>query len=117
METPALPLLATRGELMGMAGVVPSADAEVGQAWMLGAPVLRKYSIQFLRGCAPLVSGWHEKYPVLFNFVDERNTLHIKWLRWLGFVFVQRYEVFGVERIPFLEFVRLHDNVLPNVGH
>ncbi|WP_455153310.1 hypothetical protein [Bradyrhizobium cenepequi] len=26
-----------------------------------------------------------ERYPILRNFVDDRNTVSIRWLRWLGF--------------------------------
>jgi hypothetical protein len=104
---PALTIVGDDDELVGMAGVCPEI-ADVGLVWMLGTDRLKQYRMQFLRKCIPLVQEWQERYPVLYNYVDERNTLHINWLRWLGFSFIKRHPKFGVEQIPFLEFVRLH---------
>ena len=26
-----------------------------------------------------------DKFPVLFNYIDSRNQLHLTWLKWCGF--------------------------------
>ncbi len=91
---------------LGMAGVVPFPDG-IGAVWMLGTDALVNHQFTFLRNCRSWVEEQNEKYSVLFNRVDERNQVHIKWLRWLGFTFIQRHPLYGVEQRPFLEFVRI----------
>jgi len=91
-----------------MGGVGPSGDPQAGCVWMLATTDLEKHQISFLRRSKPWLETWHQQYPVLFNCVDERNQLHIKWLQWLGFTFIRRHPEWGFERRPFLEFVRLH---------
>jgi hypothetical protein len=46
----------------------------------------------------------HETYPLLTNFIDERNTRHIAWIKWLGFKFIRRIPEFGAQSRPFIEF-------------
>jgi len=101
------------GEPVGMFGVGKSNMPNTGIVWMLNTPLLEKHRVQFLRACkaGEWVDVLHEKYPILTNAVDERNTKHIRWLRWLGFTFVFRHPFYGVERRPFIEFVRLSNNV------
>lgn len=80
-----------------------------GCIWLLGTdvltlPPLRK---QFLKECRRYVDVLQDHYPLLHNVIDERNTVHIRWLRWMGFTFIRRLPQFGVENRPFMEFVRI----------
>lgn len=61
---------------------------------------------QFLRECRRYLAGMEQLYPVLFNLIDERNTVHMRWLRWMGFTFIRR-TTYGHEQRPFLEFIKL----------
>jgi len=92
---------------MGGVGAVEG-DPLAGCVWMLATTDIEKHKMSFLRRSKPWVEEWNKKYPVLFNCVDERNELHIKWLRWLGFTFIRRHPLWGYEKRPFIEFVRLH---------
>lgn len=89
-----------------MGGVVPSGDPLVGLIWMLGTTDIESHRLSFLRRSRPWVEQWNGEFPLLTNVVDERNQLHIRWLRWLGFTFIARHPRYGFERRPFLEFVR-----------
>lgn len=89
-----------------MGGVVPSGDPLVGYVWMLATTEIEKHKMSFLRRSMPWVEDWNTQFPLLTNAVDARNELHIKWLDWLGFVFIRRFP-HGPERRPFIEFVRL----------
>ena len=80
------------------------------QVWMLAGNNLEKHKVRFLKRSAELVFFLNQKAPLLFNVVDLRNELHIRWLDWLGFKFVRVIPDFGAERRPFVEFVRLHGN-------
>jgi len=89
-----------------ISGVVPQAN-NVGMIWLLSSPELEKMSITFLRNCKKVLECFHTTFPVVFNYVDARNTLHINWLKWMGFTFINVYEKFGYEKIKFYEFVRV----------
>ena len=89
-------------------GVTPTQDPLVGCVWMLATTDIEKHKMSFLRRSRPWVEKWNSEFPVLTNCVDERNELHIKWLRWLGFVFICRHPFYGFEERPFLEFVRIN---------
>lgn len=90
-----------------MAGVSADLhDPSIGYIWMLGSDELATRPMTFLRGARALVEHWNRQYPILTNVVDARNTLHIKWLRWMGFTFIARTP-HGPEGLPFLHFVRI----------
>src|SRR5690606_34030015 len=58
---------------------------EVGYPWMLASPALSKIRKSFLRECRRHVQEMLDIYGYLTNFVWAHNTVHIKWLQWLGF--------------------------------
>jgi len=80
-----------------------------GVVWLLGTDALTTSPLakQFLRECRLHVALLQERYPLLHNVIDERNVVHIRWLRWMGFVFLRRILHFGVGQRPFLEFARI----------
>ena len=53
----------------------------------------------------------NKEYPLLVNYVDARNKVAIRWLRFLGFTFIRKIEKYGVGRKPFYEFVRISSHV------
>ena len=59
--------------------------AGIGAPWLLGTDAVERHYRQFLRRSV----GWRgqllARYPVLRNFVDDRNTVSKRWLEWLGF--------------------------------
>jgi hypothetical protein len=100
-------------EPIAMMGVGASANPMIGAIWMLSTPALEKHAVEFLRANkrTAVLDNFHRLYPVLWNHVDERNTKHLRWLRWLGFTFIMRHPFYGLQRRPFLEFVRINTNV------
>jgi len=59
-----------------------------GLIWLMATPEILKGKIQFLRNCRQEVERLNTKYPVLYNIVDSRNDLHLKWLQFCNFEFV-----------------------------
>jgi len=90
----------------GVFGVAPT-EPGVGCIWLLGTDALVRGRWRFLRESRKWLEHVSEGYHLLYNYVDERNTVHIRWIEWLGFTFIARHETYGHEQRPFLEFVRI----------
>ncbi len=96
------------GSILGMFGAVSMGNQpRVGAVWMLCSPKILKYRRRFAKESRQWIEAMHQRYDLLWNVVDERNTVHIRWLQWCGFTFINRHETLGVEKVPFLEFVRI----------
>lgn len=76
---------------------------------MLGSDLIKMHSIEFLRKSKEWVEA--QDYEILYNNIDARNTVHIKWLQWLGFTFIQELPNYGVEQRLFYQFVRIKTHV------
>ena len=70
--------------------------------WMLAsdrirAPELRTALLRFSR---PLIGAFLERWSPLVNYVDARNAVSLRWLRWCGFS-VDPPAPYGAEGLPF----------------
>ena len=94
---------------VAMWGIVPELDSVLnrGRIWLLGTPAIKDVRVQFLRECSDWIREATEGYDIVYNMIDKRNKLHIRWLKWLGFSFVREIPKHGYEQRPFLEFVRI----------
>jgi hypothetical protein len=108
-----LSIIDNHEEVVGMFGINHWPDFGEDQAavWLLASPGLVAIQREFMRQTRSMLRMFHRQYPLLWNVVDERNTTHIRWLRYFGFSFLQRHERLGVEGRPFLEFVRIDPHV------
>lgn len=102
-------IIAPDEEVIGMFGVSPTPDPLIGIPWLLASPRLPEISRDFLPQSLEWVKRMNQLYPVLTNFVDERNTVSKRWLKFLGFHFIALHEEFGVGKKPFIEFVRINN--------
>lgn len=84
---------------------VMGCENEVAVVWMLSSDKLFEYPQRFAPVSRAIYDRLHTQYPLLTNFIDERNTRHIAWLKWLGFQIIRRIDKFGPFSLPFLEFV------------
>ena len=73
--------------------------------WMLSSDRLKEISKPFLRENIKVINYLNEQYPLLHNVCDARNKVHIKWLKWLGFTFINKQNL-GYENKPFYTFIR-----------
>lgn len=71
------------GGPIGVWGVVPF--PEFGSIWMVSTDQLEAVSLPFLRACRPAIGRAHALFPTLACGPHRDNTLHLNWLRWLGF--------------------------------
>lgn len=87
-----------------MFGVVPISDTDRrGVIWMLSTENLLNMRIEFLR-CSEffirLLFKLNQRFDILFNHVDARNTVSIKWLKSIG-ANVAEAVPYGEEKLPF----------------
>lgn len=108
LSSPAFSICKEDGEVVGMFGVAPDRNSkEVGYVWMLAADGLLDIKFTFLRQCRAWRDLMNAQYPMLTNVVDARNEVHIKWLEWMEFEFINTHEQYGHEGRKFHEFVRV----------
>lgn len=100
-SVPSCTIVGNRGHLAGMFGVVPG-DSGFGKIWLLGTDELVSHPLkqQFINEVPAYLSNLERLYTALGNVIDTRNTVHIKWLRRLGFTFIRR-------EATYLEFIKL----------
>ena len=72
----------------------------------MGSPDLTKYKLEFYKLSIEYLNTFMDSYNVLFNYVDQRNTQSIRWLKSLGFQFTKLVPEYGYERKPFYEFIK-----------
>ena len=88
-------------------GVVPE-EKKIGRVWLLASDDLKEVlSYRFIKNTKKVCELLNQSFPILYNYVDARNELHIKWLKWVGFTFINKHEKFGYEQKPFYEFIKL----------
>jgi hypothetical protein len=87
------------GKTAGMAGVEKG-----GIVWMLCTPAIHEYPITFAREAKRYIDSRQEE--LLWNIVDERNTVHLKLLKFLGFKFLRK-KLHGPHHLSFIEFARV----------
>jgi hypothetical protein len=66
-------------------GAAPHPLPGVGVAWLLGTDGLFREALPIARASKQRLEELQQQFPLLWNYVDERNTVSIRWLRWMGF--------------------------------
>jgi len=97
------------GDPIAMFGVSSPEEVPpgVGVPWLLGTPALEDISFQFLRESKYWVQYMGQKYGYLANYIDSRNEVHLRYIRWLGFeVLEDRGVPVGPDNIIFYPFKR-----------
>lgn len=85
-------------------GTTPSPDHFLGYVWMMATDSLKENWVQVLRETKPWVDRIRGHYTVLANAVHADNKVHIRWLRWAGFIFLREFEFNGNR---FYEFAKM----------
>jgi hypothetical protein len=89
------------GEVILMWGVGPVGGllGFTGSPWMLASGILERPDVsrEFVRQSRPYARELERGFLRLVNRVHTENTLAIRWLKWLGFSFMEQPEVLGGE--------------------
>jgi len=69
-----------------------------GVPWLLGTDDVLRIPVRFVKLSKKIVDEWVQERGVLSNYIHAKNTVSLKWLKWLGFEIVgsilNRGEVF-----------------------
>jgi hypothetical protein len=73
-----------------------SGDMEdVGYVWMLGSNDIKRIRYEFIRHCKDWLAKLLERYSIVYNVIDVRNKVHMRWLKFMGFEFGSNIEING----------------------
>lgn len=89
------------GEPFLMCGICR--NGEDGMPWLLGSDRIHEVGRRFLRETRAGVMEMKRRYRTLYNYVDARHEVSIRWLGWLGFE-IQEAAPYGFEGRPFHRF-------------
>ena len=86
---------------------VKRVSENTGMVWLVGSDKIKDHQREFLKNCRTWLEGLHRTSRILYNCVHEHNTLHLKWIRWMGFKVIKRHDGVGVNGENFYEFCKL----------
>lgn len=92
-------------EPVAIFGVAPTVPLS-GMVWMVGTPKMDELGRKVLRVTRPYLDRMHERYAVLWNHIDARNSKSMRWLEWCGFRLIEALPDHGPERRLFFTFAR-----------
>ena len=68
--------------------------------WLLGTDEITKHPVTFFKVSKKIFKELTKGREYLYNYVDARNKLHLRWLAWLGFT-IEEAQIMGAEQRPF----------------
>jgi hypothetical protein len=100
-------IISDKQDIIGMFGV--NNMGNIGVPWMLASDGLYEPSTarKFIKESKEWVNNTQGKYSVLVNYVAKDNHKTLKWLKFLGFTFINLHKKYGVNPQPFYEFIRI----------
>lgn len=76
-----------------------------GRIWMVGSDFITRHPLIFVRTAKHILSSLFEEFDFLYNWIDSRNTLHMRWLESEGFNFDRTRSV-TLNGVPFVYFYK-----------
>lgn len=89
-------------------GRAPTDNPQEHLAWLMGSPQMDAPAARtfILRRCARYIREMQAGTTRLWNLIDARNEVSMRWLEWLGFHVVEAHPDYGPERRLFYTFER-----------
>jgi hypothetical protein len=89
-------------------GVVRTSSSPNSAAiWLLGTDAIQANRRLFIQQSPSRIAQISAPYDVVWNFVDSRNSLHVRWLKHLGFTFIRETTDVSIDGTLFYEFAKL----------
>ena len=101
-------IVTRQGRPVALAGVHPLlSDPTIAQIWMCATEELLAHQMEFLKYSRPFIEEVSAPFRLVYNYVDARNEVHLKWLKWCGFTFINELPRWGAQGRPFYTFLRI----------
>lgn len=84
-----------RSGVIAMFGAAPSPLPGVGIVWMLGSDDIQTFGLGIARRTRRYFDELNAAYPILWNYIDDRNRVSMKWLEWGGFKLLKPVQMNG----------------------
>lgn len=91
---------------VAMFGAAPAGLDGSGAVWMLGTDGIRTEAYAIARATRKYFDILNDAYFLLWNFIDARNALSMRWLEWGGFKLLAEHPEHGPESRLFYSFAR-----------
>jgi hypothetical protein len=88
------------GRTVAVLGLVPTPVANV--VWMLCTDEVGTAKKAVLRRCTDVAAKWYRRYGTLLCIADNRNTLHHRWIKRIGF---ERHGEADQNGFPFTQYL------------
>lgn len=92
-------------------GRAPTGTPQDSLVWLMGSPLMDRAGVRtfILRRFRPYLAALHADCRRLWNLIDARNAVSLRWLEWLGFRVVEAHPAAGREARLFYTFERIAD--------
>jgi len=91
-------------EPIAMFGISPATlISNTGSIWLLSTDGIKSIRKSFIKKSRWFINIMLSQFPLLENYVDARNKLSIRWLKWCG-AKIQEPRPYGPENRPFSYF-------------
>lgn len=110
LSTHAYGIVDGNGEAVAMFGAAPHPLPGVGIVWMLGTDAIQTEAVGIAKRTRRYFDELNAAYGILWNYIDARNEVSLRWLRWGGFELLGDTRM-GPEGLPFHIFARTNMNV------
>jgi len=93
--------LVHNGEVMAMFGIsLDPLSHDCGSVWMLTSEKINSIWFRFLKLSRKFIDSLTATYSLLYNHVDQRHEVSVKWLKWCGAT-VFEAKPYGKMGLPF----------------
>lgn len=92
----------------GAFGIIPEKNIpNTAAIWMVTTKDIKNIAIPFIRGSKSWISGFNERFSVIYCRVYEKNSFTRRWLELMGFEHSSDLSGAGVRGEQFLEYFRI----------
>ena len=84
-------------------GVMADAGNILGIPWLVATDEIERHPVRFYRTSKKVIALMKRRYARLMNWVDARNTLSVRWLKWAGFT-IEEPAPWGAQGLMFHRF-------------
>lgn len=92
------------GKLIILFGAIQGLQENMGSIWCMGTSQVKKWSKFIYKSGNDYISKIMDRFPILYNFCDVRNSTYLKFINRMKFIFYKTHKNHGTGESDFVEF-------------